>query len=96
MSSELAVLLYAITTGFTASGIVSNIYRFVVGPDGGSTSTAYYVTLPIAGPNVFLQKIAEARRAKTCSQLAFWAVAVLCGYWSLVIGLFILSIALAL
>jgi hypothetical protein len=96
MLRDLAVLLYAITTGFTASGIVSNVYWLVMGPNETSIPTAYYVALPIAGPNVFLQKIAEARRAQSCSHFAFWVVTALCGYWSLAIGLFILSIALAL
>jgi len=96
MFRDVAVLLYAITTGFTASGIVGNLYRVVVGQKESSVRTAYYATMVIAGPNVFLQRAAEARRKKDCSWPAFWLAAAVCGYWSLAIGLLILSIALAL
>ena len=96
MLRELAVLLYAITTGFTASGIAGNLYWVLVGQKENSVRPAYYATMVIAGPNVFLQKAAEARRKKDCAWVAFWLAAALCGYWSLAIGLLILSIALAL
>jgi hypothetical protein len=97
MFRELAVFLYIVTAGFTASGIAANLYRlFAEGRKESSGRTAYLVSMVIAGPNVLFQKAAEARRGKECSILTFWMAAAICGYWSLAIGLFVLELALAI
>jgi hypothetical protein len=97
MLHTMVVLLFAITTGFTASGIVSNLYRLIVGgrkEDFGRT--VYYASMVVAGPSVLFENAAKAWREKSCSKLAFWLAAAVAGYWSLALGLFVIEVALAL
>jgi hypothetical protein len=97
MFHNAAVLLFAITTGFTASGIVSNLYRLITAKrkeDFGRT--VYYASMVVAGPSVLFENAAKAWREKNCSKLAFWLAAAVAGYWSLALGLFIIEVALAL
>ena len=97
MFHDTAVFLFAITTGFTASGIVSNLYRLMVGErKEGFGRTVYYASLVIAGPSVLFENAAKAWREKSCSKLAFWLAAAVAGYWSLALGLFIIEIVFAL
>jgi hypothetical protein len=97
MFHNAAVLLFAITTGLTASGVVSNLYRLATGArKEGFGRTVYYTTLVIAGPSVLFETAAKACREKSCSKLAFWLAAAVAGYWSLALGLFIIEVALAL
>jgi len=91
---SLAQFLIVITAGFTASGIVSNLYRI-----GGFTtnklsgSIFHAVVLVFAGPNVIFETAVHARMTKTWSPLAFWLVAAAICYWSMALGLFVLHIA---
>jgi hypothetical protein len=97
MFHSAAVLLFAITAGFTASGIVSNLYRLIAGErKEGIGRTVYYASLVIAGPSVLFENAAKAWREKSCSRLAFWLAAAVAGYWSLALGLCIIEVALAL
>lgn len=97
MIHDTIVLLFAITAGFTASGIVANLYRLFAGDrETVITRAAYYVSMVIAGPSVLFENAAKALREKNCSRLAFWLAAVVCGYWSLALGLFLIEIALSL
>jgi hypothetical protein len=97
MFHDIIVVLYAVTAGFTASGIVSNLYRLVTaGRKEGFGRTVYYSCMVLAGPTMLFENAAKARREKNCSTLAFWLAAAVAGYWSLALGLFILEFALAL
>jgi hypothetical protein len=97
MFHNAAVLLFAITTGFTASGIASNLYRLIVGErKEGIGRSVYYASLIVAGPSVLFENAAKAWRENSRSKLAFWLAAAVAGYWSLAIGLFIIEVALAL
>jgi hypothetical protein len=49
-----------------------------------------------AGPNVLFENAAKAWREKSCTAVAFWLAAALCGYWSLAIGLLVIQLGLAL
>jgi hypothetical protein len=95
---DLFVALFATTAGFTASGILANLYRLIVGKQdtGGMARTAYVVVMVIAGPSVLLENAAAKLREKSCSRLAFWLVASVSAYWSFAIGLFVLNVGLAL
>jgi len=95
---DLMVALFAMTAGFTASGILANLYRLVVGEkrDGTAARTAYVAVMVIAGPNVLLENAAAKLREKSCSRLAFWLAASISAYWSFAIGLFVLNLSLAL
>jgi len=97
MLHDMVVILFAMTAGFTASGIVANLYRLVVGSRKDRLSRGiYYATMVFAGPNVLYENAAKARREKSCSRSAFWLAAAIAGYWSLALGLFVLEAALAL
>lgn len=97
MIHDIIVLLFAITVGFTASGISANLYRlFPRSQDTNVGRTAYYISMVVAGPSVLFENAARALQEKNCSRLAFWLAATISGYWSLAIGLLLIEIALAL
>ena len=91
------VALFAMTAGFTASGISANLYHLLVKEAHSSVDRAIFVAVMIvAGPSVLFEKAAKAWREKACSGVAFWLAAALAGYWSLAIGLLVIQVALAL
>jgi len=90
------VVVFAVAAGFTASGIVANVYRLLAGAQDRFGRTVYLATMVVAGPNVVFQKAAAALREKKCSRLAFWLAAAVAGYWSFALGLFVLSVVVAL
>ena len=98
MIHDLYVALFAATAGFTASGIVANLYRMVVKKraDTRLSRIAYLVVMVVAGPTVLFNNAAKAWREKACSALAFWLAACIAGYWSLGIGLFVVQLAMAI
>jgi len=97
MMHDLVVALFALASGFTASGIIANAYRMVASDKGSSLGRAAYVAIMIfAGPNVLFENAAKAWREKSCSAVAFWLAAAVSGYWSLAIGLLVIQLGLAL
>ena len=98
MIHNLLVFLYALTGGLCVSGIVANIYRLLTPKksESGAGRTLYFVVMSVAGPTVLLDNAAKSWRTKGCSTIAFWLAAALSGYWSFIIGLFALNVALAL
>lgn len=91
------VALFAMAAGFTASGIAASLYRLVAKDTGSSLGRAVYVVVMIfAGPTVLFENAARAWRQKSCSGVAFWLAAALCGYWSLALGLLVIQFGLAL
>ncbi len=97
MTHDLLVALFVMTAGMTASGIVANLYRLLVGKTASAGKRVLYLAvMVVAGPNVLLESAARARRKKKCSQTAFWLAAAVAGYWSLAIGLFVVGLSLAL
>jgi len=94
---DLMVVLFATTTGFTASGILANSYRLIADkPQSGAAKSAYYAIMVVAGPNVLLENAAQSLQKKACSRLAFWLAAAVAAYWSFAIGLLVLDVSLAL
>jgi len=97
MFHDTIVLLFSITVGFTASGIAANVYGLIC---GGKTDkfgrTVYLGSMVIAGPLVLFERAARARRDKSWSGVAIFLAALVAGYWSFAIGLFVLEIALTL
>jgi hypothetical protein len=94
---DFVVALFALAAGFTASGIMANLYRLVATDKGSSLGRAAYVAVMIfAGPNVLFENAAKAWRAKSCSAVAFWLAAAVSGYWSLAIGLLVIQLGVAL
>ena len=94
---NLVVALFALAAGFTASGIIANLYRIVATDKSSPLTRAAYVAVMIfAGPNVLFENAAKAWREKSCSASAFWLAAAVSGYWSLAIGLLVIQLGLAL
>jgi hypothetical protein len=97
LTRDITVVLFATASGFTASGILGNFYRLVVGkPESIAARVAYYAVMVIAGPNALIENAAQSLRKKACSRAAFWLAASLAAYWSFAIGLFVLNLSLAL
>ena len=97
MTHDFLVALFVMTAGLTASGIVANVYRLLVGKEAPAGGRALYLAVMVlAGPSVLFDNAARACRKKECSQIAFWLAAALAGYWSLAIGLLVVELALAL
>jgi uncharacterized protein DUF6949 len=91
------VALFAMTAGFTVSGIVANLYRLLVKQkEVGLARIGYLAVMVVAGPTVLFDNAARSWRKKSCSAVAFWLAAGVCGYWSLALGLFVLQAALTI
>jgi hypothetical protein len=98
MFHDLYVAAFAATAGFTASGIIANLYRMAVKKRAETTVSrmAYLLVMVFAGPTVLFNNAAKSWREKSCSGYAFWLAAAIAGYWSFGIGLFVVQLALAL
>jgi hypothetical protein len=91
------VALFAITSGFTASGIVANLYRLLVKKgEGWAARIGYVAVMVIAGPTVLFDNAARSWRKKGCSATAFWLAAAVSSYWSFALGLFVLQLAMSI
>jgi hypothetical protein len=91
---DLLVVLFAMTTGFTASGIVSNTYRLLVNKQQAESKllfTAHIGVMIVAGPSVMFENAMNAIREKTCSAGTFWLSVAVSGYWSFALGLIVLE-----
>ena len=97
MIHNLLIFLYALTGGLAVSGIIANSYRLLVPKksDAAAGRTIYFMVMAVAGPTVLLDNAARSWRAKNCSTMAFWLAAAVSAYWSFIIGLFAMNIALA-
>ena len=97
MFRDFMVVLFATAAGFTASGILANLYRLIARkPQTGAEKGAYVAVMVLAGPNVLLENAAQSLKAKSCSWVVFWLAAALAAYWSFAIGLFVLDVGLSL
>jgi hypothetical protein len=98
MYRDVMVALFATTAGFTASGIVANLYRILVKAKAESLGArlGYVAVMIAAGPSVLLENAAQSWRTKNCSALAFWLAAAISGYWSFALGLFVIEIGLSI
>jgi hypothetical protein len=93
---QLTVALFAMTAGLTLSGITANAYRLLSGRiEALRARTAYLIVLVVAGPSMILESAVGSFRARKCSAVLLWLAALVTAYWSFALGLFILSIALA-
>ncbi len=90
------VVLFSLTVGLTASGIVANLYRlFGRKPETLNARAGYLAVMAIAGPSVLIDNAARSWRKKDCSAIAFWLAAAISGYWSFALGLLFLAVVLA-
>ena len=94
MVRDLIVVMFAMAAGFTLSGIVANLYRLVMRQNG--SEEPHLLVMVVAGPNVLLQGATKSLRTRGLSLPLFWLVSAVAGYWSFVLGLFLLNLAVAL
>ncbi len=94
MAKDLAVVMFAMAAGFTLSGIVANLYRLLTRQD--ASEEPHLLLMVVAGPNVLLHGAAKSLRAQSVSRPLFWLASAVAGYWSFVLGLFLLNVVVAL
>ncbi len=90
---------FAVTAGFTASGIAANLYRLVcaqagIKPESQSGRVSRWVVMVVAGPNVLFATALRNMRAKQWKPVQFWVITALVSYWSLALGLFVIDLAI--
>ena len=96
MYKDILLVAFATLAGFTASGIISNLYRLLAAkPETIGARIGYAAIMVVAGPNVLFENAATSFRAKDCSGFAFWLAAAISAYWSFSLGIFIIQIGLA-
>lgn len=89
------LVLFAITTGFTASGIAANLYRLSgVTAKTSAGQTFKLAVMSVAGPSVIFEYAVRGYSAKQWNPFLFWIVVALVSYWSLALGLFVLDVTL--
>ncbi len=94
---DFIVFLFAIAAGITASGLIANIYRLAADEPKTRFGTAiYYIVMVVAGPAVLAGNSTKSFRKKQCSKTAYAVALAICGYWCFSVGLFVLSLYLAL
>ena len=92
MLHGLTIILFAMAIGFTASGITANTYRLIANkPETMRGKIIYAGVMVLAGPSVLFENAANSFRSKKCSKIAFWLAAAVAGYWSFMLGLFVLN-----
>lgn len=96
MVRDLIVALFSVAAGFTISGIVANSYRLVTREHELSKLMENVPLMAVAGPNVLFGTAATSLRARNCSSFAFFLATAISGYWSFVLGLFLLNVLVAL
>jgi hypothetical protein len=90
------VLLFAVTAGLTLSGIIANIYRILARkPQSRGETALYYGVMVLAGASVLLENATRTYRKKDCSAPAYGFAVAIVGYWSFVLGIGVLTLALA-
>ena len=94
MVRDLVVVMFAMAAGFTLSGIVANLYRLVTRKN--ANEEPHLLVMVVAGPNVLLQGATKSLRAQSLSQPLFWLASAVAGYWSFVLGLFLLNLVVVL
>lgn len=96
MLHELYVVAFSMATGFTASGIIASLYLMLF-PEAKSTfaRSAHIGVMVFAGPSVLFGSSFRAMREHKSGRGAFWFMAAVCSYWSLVLGLIVLRIMLS-
>ncbi len=88
------LILFAIAAGFTASGVVASLHRFLgVNTQTQSGKIVGTAVLALAGPSIIFQMAMNGLRAKEWKPLTCWVVVAGLTFWSLGIGLLILDIA---
>lgn len=95
--TEMVALFFSVSAGLTLSGIIANIYRILARKPASRGETAlYYGVMVLAGASVLLENATRSYRKKDCSAPAYGFAIALVGYWSFIMGVGILTIALSI
>jgi hypothetical protein len=93
---DLLELLFAVTAGLTLSGITANIYRILARkPQSRGETALYYGVMVMAGASVLLENATRSYRKKDCSAPAYGFAVAIVGYWSFILGMAILTVAIS-
>jgi hypothetical protein len=87
----LATALIVLTSGFTASAIVANLYRiggFV--PETTSGHLFRVVVLMFSGPSEIFETAIAARISGEWTALGFWLSISAVSYWSMLLGIIVI------
>jgi len=94
---DILLVGFATLAGFTASGIIANLYRLLADkPESTGGRIGYIAVMVVAGPNVLFENATSSFRMKACSSFAFWLAAAISAYWSFALGLLIIQIGMAI
>jgi len=94
---EVTVFFFAIASGLAVSGIVANIYKIVArSAKQLPETTLHWIIMVLAGPIILFENASQSLLAKKCSLPGFCLAIALSLYWSFALGLFVLSIYLAI
>ena len=94
---QLLEMLFAVAGGLTLSGIAANLYRIVARKPVSRTENMLYIAvMAVAGPSVLFNNATRSFRHKACSTAAYIFAVTIAGYWSLALGLVILSFCMKL
>ena len=92
MYKDIFIAAFATLAGFTASGILANVYRLIARkPETTAGRLGYVAVMVVAGPNVLFENAAASLKKKDCSSFAFWLAASISAYWSFGLGLFVIQ-----
>jgi hypothetical protein len=90
------LLMFAISSGLTLSGIVANLYRLVSAkPKGDNKNWVYYGVMTVAGPSVLFDNAARTFRRKECTAMALVFALGLAIYWAMVLGAILLDVVVS-
>ncbi len=89
------LVIFAVVSGYTASGIVASLYR-LSGIDAESRHgrIVRQAALIVAGPTVLLETAYRGYAKKEWSLLMFWFAVMGLSYWSFAIGLLVIDFAI--
>jgi len=99
---SLWLLLFSVASGFTASAIVANIYRIChaatarAKEEGLGERTLRSAVLVFAGPSMLFDNAVKGFRGKTWHPVSFWLATAAVLYWSLALGLLVITVAVHL
>jgi hypothetical protein len=98
----IALLLFLIAAGFTASAIIANIYRICQPARAGMKSESIgersirSAVMIFAGPSMLFENAVRGFAAKKWHPISFWLVTGAVLYWSLGLGLLVTEVAIRL
>lgn len=94
---DMLLVMFATAAGFTASGILANLYRLIANkPETLAGRMSYLAVMVVAGPNVLFENAANSLKAKDCSRFAFWLAASIAAYWSFALGMIVIQVGMAM